>query len=74
MTLASLMVNPLQIPSWLALWLILPLCLCVAVVYKTIRTRDLRRLPRDLVVLMAYVGGGLCGLAVLLWLIQLIFV
>ncbi|MBS3822247.1 MAG: hypothetical protein GVY16_06895 [Planctomycetes bacterium] len=73
MTLAALFTHPIIMPSWLVLWLILPLCLCVAVVYKTVRIQDIRRLPRSVGIMMAYIAGGLCGLAVVLWLIQLIF-
>jgi len=62
--------HPMTIPTWAVLWLILPLCLAVAVVYKTIRVGDLSKLPRSVAVLVAYMVGGLTLLSVALWLIQ----
>ncbi len=72
--LATLFVHPMEISTTTALWLVLPLCLCVAIVYKTVRTHNIRRLPRQIGVLMAYITGGLVVLAVGLWLVQRLFV
>lgn len=52
------------------LWLLLPLCASVAVTYKTIRTRDLRRLPIQIGSLLAYMAGGLIALGVALWMLH----
>ena len=52
------------------LWLLLPLCAAVGLVYKTIRIDDLRRLPREIAFLMAYMVVGLVTLCLGLWLIQ----
>jgi len=52
------------------LWLLIPLCVSVAVIYKTVRVRDLRRLPRQIVFLVLYMAGGLAGLGVGLWLVH----
>ena len=71
MTLASLFYNPIQLPSdSLLVWLVLPLCVAVAVVYKTLRTRSLRRLPLEIGLLMLYMVLGLAALGAGLWLIQ----
>ena len=69
----TLFQNPMLIPEWLVLWLILPLCLAVAVVYKTVRINDIRKLPRQIAALMAYMVGGLVLLGAALWLVQLCF-
>jgi hypothetical protein len=50
-----------------ALALLLPLLLSVAVIYKTVRLDDLRRLPMQVLMLMLYMIGGLGALAVGLW-------
>ena len=65
--------NPLTIPHSLALWGVLPLCLSVAVVYKTIRTKNLRSLPVEIPVLIAYMVGGLILLSAILWAVQALF-
>ena len=64
----------MMIPAWLVLWLILPLCVVVAVVYKTVRINDIRKLPRQIAALMVYMVGGLVLLGAVLWLVQLCFV
>jgi len=69
----TLFTNPILVPQTAVLWLILPMCLSVAVVYKTVRTSDLRRLPREIAGLMVYMAGGLVLLGVVLWLVQTLF-
>ena len=49
------------------LWLVLPLCASVAVVYKTVRVEHLRRLHVEILVLIAYMVGGLAALGAGLW-------
>ena len=66
--------NPMIIPQNLVLWLLLPLCLSVAIVYKTIRTKNLRKLPTEIVGLMAYMVGGLILLGGVLWAVQLLLI
>ena len=63
--------NPMPMSSATVLWLVLPLCASVALVYKTVRTRDLRRLPREVLgLLMLYMVPGLVLLGVGLWLLM----
>jgi len=62
--------NPIALPFDSLLWFLLPLCVAVAVVYKTVRTHDLRRLPLEILVLMGYMLVGLIALGGGLWLIQ----
>ncbi len=63
----TLFYHPMELPAWAQLWLILPLCIAVALVYKALRVKQLKALPRDLVLLLAYMAGGLVSLAVVLW-------
>lgn len=69
----TLFVHPVLLPQSWSMWMILPLCLAVATVYKTIRTHHERHLPRQIFFLMLYMVGGLAALGGLLWLIQVIF-
>jgi len=58
-----LLVTPVQM-GWNHIWLVVPLCAMVAVVYKTIRVERLRELPRQVLALWAYMAVGLTALAV----------
>ncbi len=51
------------------IWLVIPLCIVLAVVYKTIRVRHLRQLPLQILGLWAYIFVGLATLAAALWLL-----
>jgi len=55
--------NPLTLPSWALLVMLLPLCLAVAIVYKAVRVVDVRRLGLEVLALFLYM---LAGLAVLM--------
>ena len=61
---ATLFYNPVSLPSDALLWLLPPLCLAVAIIYKTIRTQNLRRLWLDTALLFLYMMGGLVALMV----------
>lgn len=51
------------------LWFAIPVGLAVAIVYKTLRTNDLRRLPREIALLSAYILAGMAGLVLALGLL-----
>jgi len=68
--IAELFVNPLILPFNMTLLLLPPLCALVAIVYKTIRVEDLRDLPKQTIVLIAYMLAGLVALAAGLWAIH----
>ncbi|KPK45412.1 MAG: hypothetical protein AMK72_11070 [Planctomycetes bacterium SM23_25] len=70
MIASSLFTNPIPIRSDDLLWFLLPLCAAVAVVYKAIRTKNLRHLPLEVAVLMGYMIVGLAILGGALWLLQ----
>ncbi len=67
---ATLFVNPMELPTGALLWLLLPLCAAVGIVYKTVRIDNLRRLPVSIGVLVVLMIVGLVALGVGLWLIQ----
>jgi len=56
-------IHPLILPFWALLAMLLPLCLAVAIIYKTVRVPDVRRLAPDVLTLFLYM---LAGLAVLM--------
>jgi hypothetical protein len=70
MTPAAIFFHPLTLPCDSLLWLMLPLVVSVAIVYKTLRTSNLRRLPWAILGLVGYVAGGALALAVGLWAVQ----
>ena len=51
------------------IWLVLPLCAVLAVVYKTIRVERLRQLPLQILGLWAYILIGLAALGVAFFLL-----
>lgn len=65
--IAALFYHPLPLSADGHLWLILPLCAAVGIVYKTIRTERLRRLPGQVLAVMGYMVVGLIALGVGLW-------
>ena len=61
-------VTPLPVWDYWA-WLLLPLCIAVAVVYKTIKCRYVRQIPKEaaaitlwIILSMASVAAGIWGL------------
>ena len=67
--IATLFVNPMLISTDNILWLLIPLCIAVAIVYKTVRTESLRRLPLEILILIVLMVLGLVSLGVSLTLI-----
>ncbi|MBS3733798.1 MAG: hypothetical protein KGY99_02620 [Phycisphaerae bacterium] len=68
--LASVFHHPMDLSTVVALWLVLPLVVAVAVCYKTLRTRNVRRLPLEAAALVGYIVAGLVALGAGLYLIQ----
>lgn len=64
--LADLFVHSMSLPSN-TLWFAVPVSLAVAVVYKTLRVRTLRQLPREIALLSAYILAGMGALMLGLW-------
>ncbi|MCC6239328.1 MAG: hypothetical protein IT448_03400 [Phycisphaerales bacterium] len=66
--LGDLFVKP--IPIWGQVWiLLLPLCLGVAIVYKAIRVREMRQLPKAAIGVFFWILLGMIGAAAALLLI-----
>jgi len=68
MTAGTIFVNPIQLGIH-HVWLVLPLCAVLAVVYKTIRVEHLRHLPKAVLSLWAYMAGGFIVLGVAFWIL-----
>ncbi len=66
--LAGLFTHPIELP-FPPLWLLAPLSLAVAAVYKTIRTPHLRRLPIEIALVTLYILGGMGMLMLVPWLL-----
>lgn len=66
--LARVFWNPVLIPWHWQIWLLIPLLIAVALVYKTARSRHIRDVPKETAVTLAYMFGGLIVLALVLWL------
>ncbi len=74
--LATLFVHPLTLPAGARLWMVIPLVLCIAVVYRATRSRQVAELPLaslkaalNILVGMVAIAVGFYGLheAVLRW-------
>ncbi len=64
---------PLQADGW-TLWLLLPLCLSVAIIYKAVRIQNLHRFPREVLALMGFMIAGLIALGTVLWAVQALLI
>lgn len=51
--------------GWWA-WLIVPLCTALAVVYKSIKSRSMRTVPRDAAILLLSILAGMAVAAIVL--------
>jgi len=70
--LVSLFLSGAPLAGSIRFLLMLPLCLSVAVVYKTTRMEDLRRVPIASIVLWITIVGTMYGVGVGLWILFLI--
>ncbi len=66
--LAGLFVTGVELTGLQRMVLMLPLCLSIAIVYKTIRLDDLRDLPKAAAVLWVTIVIGMCVVGGGLWL------
>jgi hypothetical protein len=64
--LGTLFTHPMDV-SGNALWVVIPLSLAVAAVYKTIRADSIRHLPREIVLLTLYILAGVVALMLAGW-------
>ncbi len=68
--IGELFVHPHVLSFNTILWLVVPLCVSVAVVYKAIRVNSLRELPRQAATLVILMLAGLFALGAGLWAIH----
>ena len=54
-------------------WLLVPLCAAVALVYKSIKCAEMKRVPREAATLFAWIIGGMVLSAVALTLVVKLF-
>lgn len=65
--LAALLVDAIEISGKGRIALILPLCLAIAVVYKTLRLDDVRKVPMAVLPLWISIVVGMYATGVALW-------
>jgi len=66
-TLATLFIHAIELSGRERLMLMWPLCLSVALVYKTTRCENLRAVPRAVVVLWGTIVLGMYVVGLTLW-------
>jgi len=62
--LATLFVNPMMFSRFTGLLLLLPLCLAVSVVYKTIKLDDIRKVPVAAALSWLTILAGMAAVAI----------
>jgi len=65
--IAGLFTTAMELPAGRRAWFILPLCLSIAVVYKTLRVPDLRKVPLASIVLWITIVISMYAVGVGLW-------
>lgn len=65
--LAALFTSAIELGTGVRLLLMLPLCLSIAVVYKTTRVDELREMPAAALGLWVTIVLGMCAVGVGLW-------
>ena len=66
MNVLALLTYPIQLRGQ-AFWAVIPVSIAVAIVYKTIRTQSLRRLPMEILFLSLYMMLGVGALMLVGW-------
>lgn len=61
---ATLFIQPIELPPWMRLWMFLPLAACIALVYRATRVRSPEELPRATLVTFLHIVIGMVALAV----------
>ena len=71
---AALFTSAIEITGKQRFLLMLPLCLSIAVVYKTIRSEKPRDIPPAALILWSTIVAGMCAVGLGLWLLFTIMV
>ncbi len=65
--LIAWLTTPVQLSGVWRLLLLIPLCLSISVVYKTIQCERLGDIPQAILALWVTIIGGMIGVGVLMW-------
>jgi len=71
--IAAILFEPLNLDGG-RLWLVLPLCASIAIVYKTTKVRELRDVPLAAMLLFVSIIGGMAVVVAGLYLLIAIFI
>ena len=71
--LATLFLDPIPLSGIQRAALLLPICLSISVVYRTIKTPNLRDVPRTSLALWITIVIGMWVVALTLWVVYLLF-
>ncbi len=71
--LATLFLDPIPLSGIQRAALLLPICLSISVVYRTIKTPSLRDVPRTSLALWITIVIGMWVVAFTLWVVYLLF-
>ena len=71
--LATLFLDPIHLSGPVRAAMLLPICLCIGVVYKTIKTPELQDIPKASVVLWMTIVLGMWAVAFVLWVVYMLF-
>ena len=70
--LAALFTTPITMTGFQHALLMLPLCLSISVVYKTVRCEEVREIPLASLVLWVTMVAGMYAVGIGLWLLYLL--
>ncbi len=73
LALATLFLDPIPLSGFQRAALLLPICLSISVVYRTIKTPDLRDVFRTSLTLWVTIVVGMWLVALTLWVVYLLF-
>lgn len=62
--------HPVKIPTGARLWMVLPLVLCVAAVYRATRVRTVRQMPKATLVTFVNIIIGMVAIAVAFYVVH----
>ncbi len=73
LALATLFLDPIPLSGFQRAVLLLPICLSISVVYRTIKTPNLRDVPRTSLALWVTIVVGMWIVALTLYVVYLLF-
>ncbi len=71
--LATLFLDPITLTGFQRALLLIPICLSISIVYKTLKNPDLRSIPLASLGLCVTIVVGMWVVAVVLWILYLLF-